>query len=169
MPIDYKALEEQLEREQAARAAVSQAGQVKAQAEMLERFKKRAEPLARTLVPEIEALRSQMAGKYSVDFNGNLESESVTAQSAPTVTFEITNESTGTKSGQIVVEIRPQKPRPGRSMTHGPEVALISADARGQRLDLNHSLGIDLNDEMTDDIAARIVTYAFKRAVAAGT
>src|SRR4051794_29679477 len=103
MPTDYKALEQEIVARAAKRRTELEASEAAARADALAVFRNRAKPLATFLLPELEALRSQMDGKYTVDIAEELTSADAGPDTVPSVSFEVINNATSMRSGRVTV------------------------------------------------------------------
>ena len=165
---DYKALEQKIAGEKADKTENLEASRTKAKGEIVENFRKRAKPLSDFLLPELAALRSDMIGKYSVEIEENVTSETVRPNTEPWVRFEIVNDSTGERSGKIEVNIVRLPPKGGLSSEYGAKVSLI-AGRNAEPLNLDTAFGMKRRHALDRDLAERIVAHAFRRVVRASS
>src|SRR5215210_7159433 len=103
MPTDYKALEQDIIAGAAKRQTELEASQAADRADALAAFRDRAKPLAAFLLPELEALRSQMDGKYAVEIAEELTRPDAGPDTVPSVSFEVVNNANGMRSGRVTV------------------------------------------------------------------
>ncbi len=172
MPTDYKALEEEIIAGAAKRQTELEASQAADRADALAVFRDRAEPLAAFLLPELEGLRSQMDGKYTVEIAEELTSADAGPETVPSVSFEVVNNATGMRSGRVTVRIT----RLSATAAHGAADGLeVSVNVKGSRdgqdrhgEDLLPALGIDRRGSLNKAVAEQIVRHAFGRVVGVG-
>jgi hypothetical protein len=168
MPTDYKALEKRVLDHNARRNADLDAKQAKAQAEALAEFQGRAKPLVDLLLPELEALRSQMAGEYTVEVSEDFTAEGPRGHTLPSITFEIINDVNEVRSGRITVSIVRRSATAGHGPVDGVQVSLTAKGSREGRdrevEDLTTTLGIQPSALLDQRLAQQIVEHAFTRA-----
>ncbi len=167
MPTDYKALERQIIAEKATQRAELEASQATAQAKAEAALRDRAKPLTDFLLPELEALRSQMVGKYTVEVAEEITIGAPEPHTMPSVTFEVVSDANGTRSGRVTVRIA----RLSATTEHGPADGLqVSVVEKGSRdsqdrdaQDLAPTLGLEPRASLDEALALRIVRFAFAR------
>ncbi len=172
MPTDYKALEQEIIAGAAKRQAELEASQAADRADALAVFRDRAKPLGAFLLPELEALRSQMDGKYTVEIAEELTSADAGPDTVPSVSFEVVNNATGMRSGRVTVRIA----RLSATAAHGAADGLeVSVKVKGSRdgqdrhgEDLLPALGIDRRASLDQALAEQIVRHAFGRVAGVG-
>ena len=167
MPTDYKALEQEIMAGAAKRQTELEASQAADRADALAVFRDRAKPLAAFLLPELEALRSQMDGKYTVEIAEELTSADAGPDTVPSVSFEVLNSATGMSSGRVAVRIARLSATAAHAAADGLEVSLTVKGSRdGQDRhgeDLLPALGLDRRASLDQPIAEQIVRHAFGR------
>jgi hypothetical protein len=167
MPTDYKALEQDIVAGAAKRQTELEASQAADLADALAVFRNRAKPLAAFLLPELEALRTQMDGKYAVEIAEELTSADAGPETVPSVSFEVINTSTGMRSGRVTVRISRLSATAAHRAADGLEVSVaVKASRDGQDRhgeDLLPALGIDRRASLDQALAEQIVRYAFGR------
>jgi len=167
MPTDYRALEQEIVAGAAKRRTELEASEAAARADALAVFRDRAKPLATFLLPELEALRSQMDGKYTVDIAEELTSADAGPDTVPSVSFEVMNNATCMRSGRVTVRIA----RVSATAAHGAADGLeVSVTVKGSRdgqdrhgEDLLPALGLDRRASLDQAKAEQIVRHAFAR------
>jgi hypothetical protein len=167
MPTDYKALEQEIMAGAAKRQTELEASQAADRADALAVFRDRAKPLTTFLLPELEALRSQMEGKYTVEIAEELASADAGPDTVPSVSFEVVNIATGLRSGRVSVRIARRSATAAHGAADGLEVSVnVKGSREGQDRhgeDLLPALGLDWRASLDQAIAEQIVRHAFGR------
>jgi hypothetical protein len=167
MPTDYKALEQDIVAGAARRQTELEASQAADRADALAVFRDRAKPLAAFLLTELEALRSQMDGKYTVEIAEELTSPDAGPDTVPSVSFEVVNNATGMRSGWVMVRIARLSATAAHGAADGLEVSVkVKGSREGQERhgeDLLPALGLDRRASLDQAMAEQIVRHAFGR------
>ena len=168
MPIDYKALEQQIIADQMKRQAALEVTQAKARVDAVAALEERARPLTEFMLPELEALRSQMAGKYTVEVSDESIRSEPGLNTTPSITFEVVNDVSAVRSGRITVRIIHLSGTAGHGPADGVRVTLFakgSRDGRDREEDLAPTLGIQPRASLDQQLAQHIVKHAFERVI----
>ena len=167
MPTDYKALEQEIIAGAAKRQTELEASQASDRADALSVFRDRARPLVAFLLPELEALRSQMDGKYTVEIAEELTSADAGPDTVPSISFEVVNNATEMRSGRVTVRIARLSATAAHAAADGLEVSVkVKGSREGQDRhgeDLLPALGLDRRASLDQAIAEQIVRHAFGR------